>query len=145
MTKPYFVPIMGSVPSLMTTTIEPPENPIELLVQSHAMYRRFAVQIVDTGLDTFGIQAKDYLIFREQRWPTNEGQICLITMGDEITIRMMEYINNPMVTLRVGADQISELELATTDFCVIGVLDDVIKEELATFAEPLEETLDWGC
>lgn len=58
---------------------------------------------------------------------------------------MMEYINNPTVTLRVGADQIPELELATTDFCVIGVLDGVIKEEFATFAEPLEETLDWGC
>jgi hypothetical protein len=72
---------------------------VERPVLTHAMHWRFAVQIVDTGLDKFGIQARNYLIFHEQRWLTNEGQICLITMGDEITIRMMEYINNPMVTL----------------------------------------------
>lgn len=66
-------------------------------------------------------------------------------MDDDVTIRMLEYIDNPSSILRVGGDQISPLELATTDFCVIGVLDGVIKEELAIFTEPIEIEFDWDC
>ena len=145
MTKEYCVPYMGSIPSLTTTHIQTPENPEDLLVHSHAFYRRYAVQIEDEGLSTFGIDAGDYLIFREQRWPSLEGQICLLTMGDEVTIKMLECINNPTVTLRVGGDQILPLELGTTDFCVIGVLDGVIKKECAGFAELEDLAFNWDC
>ena len=143
MTKEYCIPYMGPIPSLTTTHIQTPENPEDLLVHSHAFYRRYAVQIADEGLSTFGIDLGDYLLFREQRWPSLEGQICLLTMGDEVTIKMLECINNPTVTLRVGGDQILPLELGTTDFCVIGVLDGVIKKELATFTVPKEDMFVW--
>jgi SOS-response transcriptional repressor LexA len=144
MDKPQYVAFMGSVPSLSTTFLEQIENPPDLVVKSYTPYRRFAVQIADEGLGSFGIHTGDYLIFREQRWPTNEGQICLVTFGDEVTIRILEYIYNPSVILRIAGDKIPQLELAPTDFCVIGVLDGVIKEELAKLVYHEDEDYDWG-
>ena len=66
-------------------------------------------------------------------------------MGDEVSIKMLECINNPTVTLRVGGDQILPLELGTTDFCVIGVLDGVVKESLAKFLIHEQPEMNWGC
>lgn len=63
------------------------------------------------------------------KFTTNCFQACLIN-----SIRFIEYINNPTVTLRVGTDLIPALEHGTTDFCVIGVLDGVIKGN-TTFAD----------
>ena len=145
MDKAYYVPIMGAVPSLTTSLLEIPEHPADLLVNSYAYYRRYAVQIDDDGLEMFGIHHGDYLLFREQRWPTQEGQICLITLGDEVTIRMLEYIYNPSVILRVGEDLISPLELAPTDFRVIGVFDGIVKTSLATLVNAEDPYDDWGC
>lgn len=67
MNKAYYVPIMGIVPSLTTSLLETPEHPTDLLVNTYAYYRRYAVQIDDDGLETFGIHPGDYLLFREQR------------------------------------------------------------------------------
>jgi SOS-response transcriptional repressor LexA len=145
MDKPQYVAFMGSVPSLSTTFLEQIENPPDLVVKSYAPFRRFAVQIADDGMDSFGIEQGDFLIFREQRWPTDEGQICLVTFGDEVSIRILEYIYNPEVTLRVPGEKIPSLELAPTDFCVIGVLNGVIKEEFAELIYHEEEDFDWGC
>ncbi|WP_018130971.1 LexA family protein [Effusibacillus pohliae] len=131
MGKDYETPYVGEVPSLTTTLLEPKEDYPLLRVSTFDFNRRYAVQITDQGLDGFGIHPGDYLIFREQRWPTSEAQICLVTFGDEVTIRILEYIYNSEVTLRVTGDQIPPLELAPTDFAVIGVLTGVVKQELA--------------
>jgi hypothetical protein len=145
MEKYAHIPIMGTVPSLTTILLESFENPPELLVKSHALYRRFAIEVGDNGLDTFGLQLGDYAVFREQRWPTHECSACLITFGDEVTMRVLEYINNPEVTLRVSGEKISNLELAPTDFQVIGVLDGIIKKEFAVIETPEPAGFDWGC
>lgn len=131
MNKDYLIPYMGEIPSLTTTILETREDYPLLAVYSYDFGRRYAVQIIDDGLNGQGIQAGDYLIFREQRWPAHEGEVCLVTFGDEVTIRILEYIYNPDITLRVTGDQIPPLELATTDFAVIGVLAGVVKQDLA--------------
>jgi SOS-response transcriptional repressor LexA len=142
MDKPQYIPMFGPVPSLTTTLLETPENPPDLVVRGYAPYRRYAVQVVDDGLDSFGLELGDFAVFREQRWPNRECQICLVTFGDEVTMRLLEYINNPEVTLRVSGEKIPPLELAPTDFVVIGVLDGVIKAEFAQLAYP-EPSFDW--
>lgn len=131
MNKDYLIPFIGEIPSLTTTLLETREDYPLLAVAFYDFNRRYAVQITDTGMDGQGISAGDYLIFREQRWPTSEAEICLVTFGDEVTIRIVEFIYNPEITLRVTSDQVSPVELAPTDFAVIGVLSNVIKEELA--------------
>ena len=138
------IPIYGQVPSLTTTTMTVPESPPDLLVRSITPYRRFAVQAADDGMDTFGMRIGTYAVFREQRWPTHDCTVCLVTFGDETSIRMLEYINSDMVTLRVAGEKIPALELAPTDFQVIGVLDGVILEEFAQVDQP-EPVFEWGC
>jgi len=101
--------------------------------------------LTEDGLDTFGLKTGDYAIFREQRWPTHDCSVCLVRFGDEVTIRIVEYINNPEVTLRVSGEKILTLELAPTDFTVIGVLDGVIREEFARIVQPTSDTFEWGC
>ena len=49
------------------------------------------------------------------------------------------------MTLRVGVDRISPLELATTDFCVIDLLDGIVKNELAEFNELEDLGFHCGC
>jgi len=127
----FHIPTFGLVYALTSTLLEVPSNPPDLIVKSYAPYRRFAVAIGDDGLDSFGLLQGDYAVFREQRWPNNECQVCLVTMGDEVTMRILEGIFNPVVTLRVSGEKVPSLELATTDFTVIGVLDGVIRREFS--------------
>lgn len=94
---------------------------------------------------TLDSHSGDYAVFREQRWPTHERKVCLVTFGDEVTMRLMEGISNPEVTLRVCGEKIPPIDIATTDFVVLGVLDCVIKEEFARLAWPEQEEMDWGC
>lgn len=143
MDKYTHIPIYGQVPSLATVNISIPDSPPDLLVQSIVPYRRFAVRVADDGMDTFGLREGTYAVFREQRYPTHDCSVCLVTFGDEVTIRMLEYIHNSEVTLRVAGEKIPPLELAPTDFQVIGVLDGVILEEFARVVQP-EPVLDWG-
>lgn len=142
MNKEYLIPYMGEIPSLTTTILENREDYPLLAVSSSDFNRRYAVLITDDGMSGQSINAGDYLIFREQRWPTKECEICLVTFGDEVTIRILEYIYNPDVTLRVTGDQIPPLELAPTDFVVIGVLSGVVKHDLARLMYP-EPKDDW--
>lgn len=130
MDKPQHIPLVGTVPSLTVDVMNTPDNSPDLMVKSFAPYRRFAVTIADDGLDSYGLQVGDFAVFREQRWPNNECQICPVTFGDDASIRMIEYISNPTVTLRVAGEKIPALELAPTDFCVIGVLEASSKTNL---------------
>lgn len=139
MDKDYLIPYMGEVPSLTTALLESKENYPLLAVSSFDFARRYAVKITDDGMSGQGINTGDYLVFREQRWPTNESEICLVTFGDEVTIRILEYIYNPDITLRVTGDQIPPLELAPADFVVIGVLAGVVKSDLAQLVYPENE------
>ena len=141
----HCIAFVGKVPSLTTTLLQTFDQVPDLVVTSYAPYRRFAIQLDDDGLDSLGIYAGDYLVFREQRWPTNELQICLITLGDEATVRLIQHILDSEVTLKVTAEKILDLELAPTDFCVIGVLDGIVKESLAEFIIRHEREFDWGC
>lgn len=139
------IPTFGVVPALSSASLEAPENAPDLVVKSYAPYRRFAVQVGDEGLDSFGLQQGDYAVFREQRWPDNECQVCLVTSGDEVTLRVLENIHNPFVTLRVSGEKIPSLELAPGDFSVIGVLDGVIRQEFAVLTAPEAHEVEWGC
>jgi len=139
------IPLMGSVGALEANVMDSPPNPLMLRVSAHAFSRRYAVVVADNGLESFGLRIGDYAIFREQRWPTHECSVCLVRFGDEVTIRILEYLNNPEVVLRVSAEQIPALELAPTDFSVIGVLDGTIREEFARIVQPMSDTFDWGC
>lgn len=144
MDEKYLIPVFGSVPSLATTLVVEPENPPELVVRSYAPYRRFAVEVVDDGLDSFGLEPGDYAIFREQRWPNCELQICVIAFGDEVIMRAMENIWATEPTLRVAADKAPPIQRHRNDFIVLGVLDGVIKADFAEL-EYLEAAFDWGC
>lgn len=139
------IPTFGVVPILVSASLDAPENAPDLVVKSYAPYRRFAIQIGDNGLDSFGLQQGDYAVFREQSWPNNECQVCLVTSGDEVTVRVLENILNPMVTLRISGDRIAAVELAPTDFNVIGVLDGIVRQEFAVLTSPERHEMDWGC
>lgn len=139
------IPTFGIVPSLEVASLEASENAPDLVVKSYAPYRRFAVEIGDDGLDTFGLLEGDYAVFREQRWPNNECQVCLVTLGDEVTMRVIERIDNPEVMLRVSGEKVPTLELAPTDFSIIGVLDGVIRKEFVVLRHPETLETDWGC
>lgn len=140
-----YIPTFGIVPSLATATLDAPEGAPDLVVKSYAPYRRFAVEVGDDGLDSFGLQQGDYALFREQRWPNNECQVCLVTFGDAVTMRVVERINNPEVILRVSGEKVPALELAPTDFCIIGVLDGVIRQEFVVLQRPEHQEVEWGC
>jgi len=139
----FHIPTVGTAYALTTILLETPENPPFLVVKSYAPYRRFAVVVGDSGLDSFGLLAGDFAVFREQRWPNNECQVCLVTMGDEVTMRVVEGIFNPILALRVSSDKIPPLELATSDFAVIGILDGVISQEFAVLEYPETEAAEW--
>jgi len=93
--KLFHIPTVGAAYALTSVLLEVPENAPTLLVKSYAPYRRFAVIIGDNGLDSFGLQEGDYAVFREQRWPNTECQVCLVTRGDEVSMRVIEGIFNP--------------------------------------------------
>lgn len=135
----------GIVPALASASLEAAENAPNLVVKSCVPYRRFAVQVGDDGLDSFGLLQGDYAVFREQPWPNRECQVCLVTSGDEVTMRVLENIFNPIVTLRVSGDKIVTLDLARTDFSVVGVLDGVIRKEFAVLSSPEAQEVEWGC
>ena len=139
------IPIHGAVLSLETTSMEQPDNPPDLQVRSIVPYSRFAVRVGDDGMDTFGLRQGSYAIFRAQRYPTQECSVCLVRFGGEVTIRLLEGIHATLVTLRVAGDRIPPLELAETDFTVVGVLDGVVLEEFAEVVEPERATFEWGC
>lgn len=144
MSSAYPIPLMGSVGALETIHMASNDAGSFLLTEFHAPYRRFAVRITDHGLDSFGLIPGAYAVFREQGWPTNECQICLLAFGDEATVRMMENIYSTEPTLRVSGDRIPPIEPHRNDFIVLGVLEGLIHEEFARIIAG-EETFDWGC
>ncbi|KPV41988.1 hypothetical protein [Alicyclobacillus ferrooxydans] len=140
-----FIPIIGPIPSLDTVVWQEDDTKRELVVKSWAPYQRFAVEIGDSGLDSFGLTQGNFGVFRSARWPDRECQVCLVRFGDEVTIRLIEGINATMVTLRVSGDRIPPLELEPTDFSIVGILDGVIDIEFAKVVEPQATEFDWGC
>lgn len=140
-----FLPVIGPVPSLETVWMGEQDAKRELAVKSWAPYPRFAVEVADDGLDSFGLRKGHFGIFREARWPDRECQICMIRFGDEVTLRLFEGLRSDMVALRVSGDRIPPLDLTPTDFSVVGILDGVIFAEFAELAEPVVEEFDWGC
>lgn len=143
LTKNFHIPTYGRIPSLTTTILETPEDPPDLTVKAWAPYRRFAVEVDDMGLDTFGLLPGDWAIFREQRWPNMECQIVLVAFGDEGALRLLEGINETEPVLRVAGDRIPNERRNRNDFIILGVLDGVIKGEFAQLIYP-ELTFDWG-
>ncbi|WP_029423283.1 LexA family protein [Alicyclobacillus macrosporangiidus] len=141
----YLIPVLGTVPSLSTMIVDQPENPSDLVIRSYAPYRRFAVQVADDGLDSLGLTPGDYAIFREQRWPHDECQVCLIAFGNEFTLRILQGIWNTEPILCVSGDKIPPITRHRNDFVILGVLDGVIKSELAVLQEPEQADFDWGC
>lgn len=140
-----FLPIIGPVPALEAIEWQDGDTQRELVVKSWAPYQRFAVEIGDNGLDSFGLREGNYGVFRAARWPDRECQVCLVRFGEEVTVRLVEGINATMVTLRVSGDRIEPLELEPTDFSIVGILDGVIDGEFARVVEPQPAEFDWGC
>ncbi|WDL96368.1 hypothetical protein [Alicyclobacillus sp. ALC3] len=138
------VPLIGPVPSLETVFLGDQQAKDSLTVKSWAPYNRFAVQIADNGLDSFGLREGNYAIFREARWPDRECQICLVRFAEEVTVRLVEGIRSDLVNLRVSGDRIPPVELAPTDFSVVGILDGVIFQEFAGLVPVETDDFDWG-
>lgn len=144
MAQEQLIPLIPSVPSLGTEDIlveSDPNGPC-LAVHSYVPYRRFAMEVIDDGLDSFGLIPGDYAVFREHGWPTNECQICLIAFAGEMTVRLLEGLYNTEPTLRVSGDKIDPITRNRNDFIVLGTLDGVIKRELARVLEPAELQYD---
>ena len=139
------VPIFGTVPSLDTTTIYQQDAPTQFLkLKSWAPYNRFGIVAGDDGLDSFGVRPDHYLVFREARWPDRECAVCLVSFGDEVSVRLLEGITSTLVTLRVSGDRIPPVELDPHELTVMGVLDGVIYPEFAEVVTQ-EPIFDWGC
>lgn len=140
----YPVPIMGSLSSLANTQMIWSDSSQFVMTRSYAPYRRFALQVIDDGLDSFGLIPGSYAIFREQGWPNIECQICVIAFGEEATIRLIENIYDTEPTLRVSGDKIEPIQRHRNDFIVLGVLDGVITADFAHLEAAMEE-FNWGC
>jgi hypothetical protein len=145
MAELFAVPVVGSVPSLRYSIIDPVYNAPNLLVRSYAPYKRFAIQVVDDGLDSAGLMPGDYAIFREQRWPNDECQVCVVALGDDVALRIMEDIWNTEPVLRVCGDRIPLERRHRNDFIVLGVLDGVVKAGLEVIEQVASDDFDWGC
>ncbi|MCL6600289.1 MAG: hypothetical protein K6T81_16365 [Alicyclobacillus macrosporangiidus] len=145
MAERFAVPIVGAVPSLQYTVVDPVYNTPNLMVNSYAPYKRFAIPVIDEGLDSAGLMPGDYAIFREQRWPNDECQVCLVAFGDEVALRILEDIWNTEPVLRVCGDRIPPERRHRNDFIVLGVLDGVVKAGLEELEYPESADFDWGC
>jgi hypothetical protein len=141
----FAVPIVGSLPSLEYTIMDPVYNAPNLLVRSYAPYKRFAIEVVDDGLDSAGLMPGDYAIFREQRWPNDEYQVCVVAFGDDVVLRIIEDIWNTEPILRVCGDRILPERRHRNDFIVLGVLDGVVKSGLEQIEQVNADEFDWGC
>jgi hypothetical protein len=141
----FAVPVVGSVPSLQYTIMDPVYHAPNLLVRSYAPYKRFAIQVVDDGLDSAGLMPGDYAIFREQRWPNVECQVCVVAFGDDVALRIVEDIWNTEPILRVCGDRIPSERRHRNDFIVLGVLDGVVKAGLEVIEQVSNDDIDWGC
>ncbi|MFB5189034.1 hypothetical protein [Alicyclobacillus fastidiosus] len=140
----YPVSVYGAIPSLNVTYVDTVSNPPQLAVKSYAPYKRFAVEIVDDGLDTAGLRTGDYAVFREQGWPNDELQVVCVAFGNDMTLRILEGIQIREPFLRTARDVIRE-QRHRNDFIVLGVLDGIIKADFVEFLEVEEEAFDWGC
>jgi hypothetical protein len=141
----FAVPVVGSVPSLQYTIMDPVYNAPNLLVRSYAPYKRFAIQVIDDGLDSAGLMSGDYAIFREQRWPNDECQVCVVAFGDDVALRIIEDIWNTEPKLRVCGARIPSERRHRNDFIVLGVLDGVVKAGLEVIEQVSNDEFDWGC
>ncbi len=97
------------------------ESPLVQLKTSD-LTPRFVVQLGDGGFDPLGLQEGDHLIFRSQRWPTKDEQICFCVIGDECIIRMLDGVLAHDIQLRVPRDTYKPIEVTPQDFHVMGVL-----------------------
>jgi hypothetical protein len=138
------IPVVGTVGTLSFTHMISSDPLRFLKTRSAAPYRRMAIEVADDGLDSFGLIPGSYAVFREQGWPNNECQICLISFGEEATLRLIEDIFATEPTLRVSGDKIDPVQRHRNDFIVLGVLDGVIANEFAHVEETVEE-FNWGC
>jgi hypothetical protein len=145
MSEAFAIPIMGAVASLQYTTMDPVYNAPNLMLRSYAPHKRFAIHVVDDGLDSAGLMPGDYAIFREQRWPNDECQVCVVAFGDDVALRIIEDIWNTEPILRVCGDRIPPERRHRNDFIVLGVLDGIVKAGLEQIEQPVDDEFDWGC
>lgn len=139
------VPYMGSLPTLTMGSMSTEQPAAYVRVKSWLPTRRFAVCAEDDGLDSFGLSPGNIAIFREQRWPDNECQICCIAFGDDVTLRILEGLYDTEPTLRVSGDKIEPIVRHRNEFIVLGILDGVIDLEFAEIESPADDIFDWGC
>lgn len=93
------------------------------------MATRFVVKLSDDGLEPLGLHEGDYLVFKQQRWPTQEETVCICVIGDEVIIRTVCGILQHDVTLAVPRDIYEPIELTPQDFHVMGVLVGILDRD----------------
>lgn len=93
------------------------------------MSTRFVVRLGDDGLDALGLNEGDYLVFKQQRWPTQEETVCICVIGDEVIIRQVCGILQHDVTLSVPRDLYPPIELTPQDFHVMGALVNILDRD----------------
>lgn len=125
-----------------SATPEMQESPL-IQLKTVDLTPRFVVQLGDNGFDPLGLYGGDYLVFRSQRWPTKDEQICFCVIGDECIIRMLEGVLAHDIQLRVPRDTYRPIELTPQDFHVMGVLAGVMDRD-QPFETVTQEDLYYG-
>jgi SOS-response transcriptional repressor LexA len=91
--------------------------------------QRFAVKLGDDGLENWGIRQGDYLIFRNQGWPTEHGQLCFIQFGNDAILRIIPDMWAPEIDLLAANDKYEPISTHRNQFIVTGVCYGVKRQD----------------
>lgn len=116
------IPFLGDVFTEKTTTLFVDDDPRCLLVHGSSLYPRFAVKILDDGLEGLNIHPYDYLIFSQTGWPQSEGELCFIRIGDEVIVRSIYGLFDTEPLLGTVGDRYTAFRTHRNDFIVQGRL-----------------------
>lgn len=144
MTTVYEVPMIGGVYSSTLITNFLDSDVPRALVTGSSLRQRFVGQMMDDGLDGLDIREGDYLVFAQSGWPTSEGAVCYVQVGDDSIVRIMRDIYATEPTLCATGGRYPDITKHRNDFIVNGQLVGVIREADIQWVQGCIES-DWGC
>ncbi|PWI56760.1 hypothetical protein BM613_12090 [Sulfoacidibacillus thermotolerans] len=98
-----------------------------LWISGESIFVRFAVRLCDHGFEGLGFSSGDYLIFAHSGWPTKEGAVCFLRIGQEAIVRRIEDVFAMEPLLSVTGDRAPSIRLHRNEFIVQGQLVGVIR------------------
>lgn len=124
-----FAPIIGELYTATFTTLFPKDNYPMLKLNSTETLGRFVVKLGDDGLENYGIQQGDYLIFRYQGWPNSNSQLCFVQFGDDAILRIIPDILAAEIDLITANDKYSMISTHRNQFIVTGVCYEIKRKD----------------